>query len=401
MAYVAEAAPKSIEGQSTALGSITQLYARGSQDRYLTVCPSFSYWQPEPIPCAAPYQQKQSDVPLPQTLVIPGEHFIPIPRDGDVLVHATLCITLPLPSSAWKRWLCYRIIQQVQIQVGGTLLFNISGAAMLLNDKYHRAKKTRQITELMTDDGFGGCTLYVPLDCMLGRNGLPVAAMWNEDLTMVITFDSVQDLMVVPDGVTSSFSAKLYATWALFFPGQRRSFYQGAFQQLIEQYVEVVENNVQDVSTTTTLSVFKAPIDVTGPVKSFLICVSPRNADEMVMHPADFESQNTTPLLQSISFALDGTIIEETLLNAVDYYSVATPVTKYNVTPLSPNIFALSFCISPEMLQPSGMVDMGAHTAYANMTMADGVGAVDIRMLVVSYNSLNTQGGNASLAFVH
>ena len=393
--------PQSIEGQSTALGSITQLYARGSQDRFLTVCPSFSYWQPQPIPCAAPYQQKQTDIPLPQTLTIPGDNFVSIPRHGDVLAHATLCIMLPLPSSAWKSCLCYRIIQQMQVQIGGTLLFNISGAGMLLNDRYHRAKKTRQINELLTDDEYGGCTLYVPLDLMLGRNGLPVAAMWSQEVTLVITFASLQDSMVVPDGTTKSFVAKLHATWALFSPSERRSFYQGAFQQLIEQYVEVVECNVQDVSTNTSLPVFKAPIDVTGPVKSFIVCVSPRNADELLMHPADYTDSNNVPLLQAISFVFDGTMIEETVVNAVDYYSRVTPVTKYHVTPLSPNVFALSFCLSPEMLQPSGIVDMGAHKAYVNMAVADGVGAVDIRILAVSYNSLNTKAGNATLAFVH
>ena len=440
-------------------GGLMQLVAYGAQDIYLTGNPQITFFKVvyrrhTNFSIESIEQNFNGTVGFTKTGT---KNTCTISRNGDLIQGMTLRIRIKNisagagPNWAWAPYLGHRLIQYVQLDIGGQLIDKHYGEWLHLWSELTlpESKKTgynkmvgqrtgivgkRSVTGAITPLSGSDCendfTLNIPLQFWFCRNpglALPLIALQYHDVKVTVNFRSIKECLRsygadgnftgggTPDDGGSSISwqdVSLYVDYIYLDTDERRRFAQLTHEYLIEQ----VQQTEQQLTTTTGL----VNLPFNHPVKE-LVWVAQRVAADASGEYWNYVTENTNNPFNlggsddrhmgaSTTTADPLNMVEECRLQLNgsdrfstrrgDYFNLVQPYYHHTRIPYN-GINCYSFALRPEEHQPSGTCNFSRlDSSKLYMTLADVTNqATNVTVYAVNYNILRIQSGMGGLAY--
>ena len=440
-------------------GGLMQLVAYGAQDVYLTGNPQITFFK-------VVYRRHTNFAmeSIEQTFNgTPGfgkKVHCTISRNGDLISNLTLRLkfadlTIGQAYWAWSAYLGHRIINYVDIEIGGTRIDRQYGEWMhlwtqltlpsgkeagynkMIGHKLGLAGKRDADGTFKTlvdeSEDIKNFTLNIPLQFWFCRNpglALPLIALQYHEVRLTVDFKAVTDCInryanssfgahVTSVGftpTTSTFEASLYVDYIYLDTDERRRFAQLTHEYLIEQ--------VTQESETITTNTNKIKLNFNHPVKELVWVVqrdSVKDAGEYFNYTSGttlnpFNAGGEESLLFDGVANVSGHNLNNCLSARIqlnggdrfsvrdgDYFNLVQPYYHHSKIPYT-GINTYSFAIRPEEHQPSGTCNFSRLDSAVLMldTQSDTASSSDnasVRVYAVNYNVLRVMSGMGGLAY--
>ena len=438
-------------------GGLMQLVAYGAQDIYLTGNPQITFFKVvyrrhTNFSIESIEQNFNGTIGFTKTGT---KNTCTISRNGDLISGMMLRIRIKdisegnLTNWAWAPYLGHRLIDYVQLDIGGQLIDKHYGEWLHLwseltlpeSKKLGYNKMVGHRTGIVGSRAANGVikplngttyendfTLNIPLQFWFCRNpglALPLIALQYHDVKVTVNFRSIKDCLAsyTTDDFTgfqqssgsnnssiSWESVSLYVNYIYLDTDERRRFAQLTHEYLIEQ----VQQTDQQLTTTTGL--INLPFN--HPVKE-LVWVGQRVDADASGEYWNYVNNNTeNPFnLGGSNDRHTGVSSETDRLNTIDecrlqlngsdrfstrrgdYFNLVQPYYHHTRIPYN-GINCYSFALRPEEHQPSGTCNFSRlDSAKLYTTLAENVGNTNVRVYAINYNILRIQSGMGGLAY--
>ena len=194
-------------------GGMMQLVAVGPQDIYFTNNPQITFFK-SVFKRHTKFSINTVENSFPSIPTFNTKSSIIIPKSGDLIVGMTLKLTLPALKAtdgnkvAWCRRIGYAIINNVEVEIGGTKIDIQYGRWMnIWNQLSRKSNHDRNFKKLIGDDpiinklsnNIPEYTIYIPLNfwfCQYSGLGLPMIALHHHKLVFSLSLNKSNNLIV-------------------------------------------------------------------------------------------------------------------------------------------------------------------------------------------------------------
>ena len=376
-------------------------------------------------------------------------------RCGDLLTDCVLEVTLTkldnsYPNAQGGYYPAEALVKDVSLVIAGQLVdrhtsdwFRIHDCLLRDSEKSEHYKRltnfdpTTLTTELQSTE-----TLYLPLCFSFTKHPglcIPMVCLYYSEVKLTFTFASAEEVGVAPEG----FSAAVWGDYVYLNVPERRYFLQNPHLLLLEQVQDNGGYTVDPLPSPNSLTPLKVPLSFHRPVKALFWVLKPRPGvlggrthharyvgdrlgTYLSFQPSQYGSSGYG-LYETISEKLAPVYDVRLTIGGVDrfpqrngrYFNAMQPFRYTKRAPL-PGIYMYSFCLSPEVVFPSGicnfsrLLDVELHLRLKKTTDAAltdpvfaGAGAedtaknidepADVWVFALSYNLLEIRDGVAQL----
>jgi len=374
-------------------GGLLQLVAYGAQDVYLTGNPQITFFKVvyrrhTNFSIESIQQTFNGNATLGQRVTCQ------ISRNGDLVhkLYLQATLTIPINTGTLKNYAGFRLINQVEIEIGGQMIDRQYGEWMYIwNELTLPAGKRDGFDRMISKNNIPSSTtteqnknVYVPLEFWFCRNiglALPLIALQYHEVKINLTLGSATSL---GNDVTLS-NVELWADYIFLDTDERRRFAQLSHEYLIEQLQFTGGESIPDSnpSSTATDITTKSKLSFNHPVKE-LVWVN-KDTDFNFLGTKDFQLQ------------LNGN--DRFAKRDAKYFTHVQPYQHHENIPDGKNIHVYSFALKPEEHQPSGTLNMSRIDTATAIVGTNGVGAGTLNMYAVNYNVLRILSGMGGLAY--
>ena len=449
-------------------GGLMQLVAYGAQDVYLTGNPQITFFK-------VVYRRHTNfaiesiEQTFNGTPDFGKKVHCTISRNGDLVSNMTLKLDIELTDApatpfayyAWSAFLGHRILNYVDIEIGGTRIDRQYGEWMHLwnqltlpaakEDGYNRmighklgivGKQTSGTGAIIPLDAadIGDAqtfSLNIPLQFWFCRNpglALPLIALQYHEVRVTVDFRAAVECFTGYSGAddfsegtplkptdVSITDANLFVDYIYLDTDERRRFAQLTHEYLIEQ---VQYTGAETITTDTN----KIKLNFNHPIKELVWVVQKqknithgeyfnytKEATENPLNPGGERSATMDDADPAID--LTGPVGSVNMCAAAklqlnggdrfserdgDYFNLVQPYYHHSRIPYT-GINSYSFALRPEEHQPSGTCNFSRLDSAVLMLTTDGVTAVDedaeVRVYALNYNVLRVMSGMGGLAY--
>ena len=450
-------------------GGLMQLVAYGAQDVYLTGNPQITFFK-------VVYRRHTNfaiesiEQTFNGTPDFGKKVHCTISRNGDLVSNMTLNITIDMTDTgskvskthrAWSAFLGHRILNFVDIEIGGTRIDRQYGEWMHLWNQltmssakeagYNRmighklgyvATRTGagaiQARDKANNADFGPTgdtdrvTLNIPLQFWFCRNpglALPLIALQYHEVRVTVDFRTLKECFTtyttnlfatgLPcENADATFTdAKLFVDYIYLDTDERRRFAQLTHEYLIEQ---VQYTGAETITLNTSVSTHKIKLNFNHPIKELVWVAqtaATQNAAEYFNyttaltknplnpggeHSATMEDANEGDALnicQEAKLQLNGG--DRFSARSGDYFNMVQPYYHHTRIPYT-GINSYSFALRPEEHQPSGTCNFSRlDSAVLQFTAAAAAtaGNAEVKVFALGYNVLRVMSGMGGLAY--
>ena len=307
--------------------------------------------------------------------------------DRHVRVTYVIQTTPPTPSIPTQEWIGHKIIDYVEVEIGGQRIDKHYGDWLAIWNELTQTEGHWDGYKQMVE----GSKLYIPLQFWFNRNpglALPLIALQYHEVKLNIKFASKQntytnlpttvtDWMDLFDGVGDMKSASLYVDYVYLDTDERRRFAQVSHEYLIEQLQFTGDENVKN----------KIKLNFNHPVKE-LVWVEKLNGDQPTGEFATSYSKATLQLNGHDRFSV----------REASYFQLVQPYQHHTRTPVHQDINVYSFSMKPEEHQPSGSCNM-SRIDNATLYLENASNGNTIKVFAINYNVLRVMSGMGGLAY--
>ena len=331
---------------------------------------------------------------------------ITVKRLGDLISNMYLQVTLPfnenLTETYWTNRVCFNLINKVELYIGKKLIDRLYGLwCHIWVELSHSNDKKQLINKMVGNKNTNGNTnglnvlsphiLTIPLlfsFCRHTNLALPIIALSdNIDITLKIYFEKKENC--IQSGLAPSDNLSKVKLWVdyIFLERQENlNFAQRPIEYLIEvnQHLErnLISSGIKSIALPFTLS-----------CKELLWVV--RNKKPLGDKFTDF-TYNNISMVKNVQFKFNSKNVFSSGIRSNDYFNYIIPYQSHKSLP-DCGINAYSFCIYPEQLEPSGIINF-SHLTNPNINIeTSGNGMLHI--FAHCYNILHIERGEVSLIY--
>jgi hypothetical protein len=341
---------------------------------------------------------------------------------------------------AWIKRLGFYIIDNISIYIGGQLIDKQNGE--WLNIWYELTKTKSKIRgydrlignipDLTTFDSIPkkGYEMIIPLQFWFCRNiglSLPLVALLHTDIKITVKLRQFNEIMYADENIYYSPQPKLSCYMMaeyIFVEGEERS---RLAKNKLEYLIDVVQTTDEHLISSDTFSykyndiingitytnLIRQQIHFFNPIReiiwfyqdiNYINGKAPNGERKYYNYSNDYITEyGTTMKYAKILFSSRE---RQPYMDNL-YYNYITPLQYHTSTP-SDGIYTYSFCLSPEIYQPSGSANMSKIDDFFIVTLLNDIvyqkiinNGVNMRfkLYCTSYNVLRIMSGQAGLAF--
>ena len=331
---------------------------------------------------------------------------IMIKRDGDLISNMYLQVTLPsdenLTDSYWTNRVGFNLINKVELYIGKKLIDRLYGLWCHIWVELTHSKDKKDIISKMVgstnNNGYSNGlnvssshVLTIPLLFSFCRNkglAIPLIALQdNIDITLKIYFEKKENCIQsgkIPSGNLSQ--VKLWVDYIYLERQENLNFAQRPIEYLVEvnQHLErnLISSGVKSIALPFTL-----------PCKELFWIV--RNKKPQNDKFTDF-CYNNVSMIKSVQFKFNSKNVFSSGARNNDYFNYIIPYQAHKSLP-DTGINAYPFCIYPEQLEPSGIINFSHLTNPCINIETSGNGMLNI--FAVCYNILHIEHGEAKMIY--
>ena len=399
-------------------GTLIELIARGKQDIPITGNPQITYFK------TVYHRHTNFSVEPIRNIFNETPNFgrkttCYIDKKADLLGAIYLEIELPsIYPAGWVNGIGNRIIKNVEFQIGGETIDQITGESLDIYNEMIVAPGIKDsyydmVGKLMTY-GPGSLTepltLYVPLPfwfCKDISRSLPLINLGYMDISVIVELENFDDLWyqigqspVNPNSIVVT-SMNLLCNYIYLDVHERRKMLATPnIEYLIEQFQEPPTMSVLENQTS-----FSHQIYLNHPVKEIIwfyqsYYAQSKNATNNyanILNPNDPNLQQLVEPFTTVELKFNGNDRFNQL--KAKYFRTVQPYEHHTSSP-DMYVYLFSFALNPEMNQPSGTCNFSKiDDVRLNLGLCANILAGDIRMLAVNYNILRIQSGMAGVLF--
>ena len=400
-------------------GTLIELIARGKQDIPITGNPQISYFK-------TVYHRHTNFAVEPirnvfnETPNFGKKTTCYIDKKADLLGAVYLEIQLPqiTNSAGWVNGIGNRIIKNVELQIGGETIDQITGDSLDVYNEMIVAPGIKtsyyDMVGKQTTYGPGSLTtdllLYVPLPFWFCRDigrSLPLINLGYMDVSIVVELEEFDNLWYkngnTPNNPNSISVTSMYLLCNYIYLDtheRRKMLAKPQIEYLIEQFQEppnmsVLENQVS----------FSHQIYLNHPVKEIIwyyqsFFAQDKNATNNyanILSPNNPNQQQLIEPFTTVELKFNGND-RFNQLNA-KYFRTVQPYEHHTSSP-DTYVYLFSFALNPEVNQPSGTCNFSKiDDVRLNLGLCSNILPGNIYMLAVNYNILRIQSGMAGLLY--
>ena len=384
-------------------GGLLQLVAVGKQDVYLTGNPQITWFK-------MVYRRYTNFAIESQAIYFDGDPDFGkrltcnIPRKGDLLGALILEVTLPElyladasgTLAAYVNSLGHALIEEISVEIGEQEIDKQTGEWMEIWSELTVAPGQRDGFNAMIGriDGtlpppvtyppdknavsingtyhYGATKLYIPLQFWFNKNPglyLPLLAMQYHTIRLNVKLRSLEQLVYTASPLNANqdcattpkvkknkiIDLRLYGDYIHLDVEERRRFVSNSHEYLIEQLQYTTKISIP-ASTNTAL----IPLEFNHPLRE-IVWVHQRDAMEKYNEWFNYSSVSINErgarrdMLQQAVLQLDG--YDRFEIRDAGYFRLVQPFQYHTNVPLNQFIYAYSFAMKPEELQPSGSLN--------------------------------------------
>jgi len=420
-------------------GGLLQLVAYGAQDVYLTGNPQITFFK-------VVYRRHTNfaleaiEQTFNGTASYGGKVTCQIARNGDLINRIYLQVTLPASSTNYCQFYGLRLIDSVEIEIGGQRIDkHYSHWMYIWNELTLPIEKRYGYNDMVFayggNVGDSNKTLYIPLEFWFCRNiglALPLIALQYHEVKINLQFQNESACRSNSNNAVGTFSsASLWVDYVYLDTDERRRFAQLSHEYLIEQLQFTGQEAV-----TSSSSGNKFKLNFNHPCKELIWFVVNTNTgtngnNNWMNYTTNANVNGTTTPATNLStlnanLSANGIINTATyntlnpvasaklVLNGNDrfaerngsYFNLIQPYQNHTNIPANAGINVYSFGLKPEEHQPSGTLNMSRiDTAVLNVTFdstyvaSASAANLNLYIYAVNYNVLRILSGMGGLAY--
>ena len=331
---------------------------------------------------------------------------VTIKRDGDLISNMYLQVTLPhdenLTDSYWTNHVGFNLLNKVELYIGKKLIDRLYGLwCHIWVELTHSIDKKNLINKMIGNTSTDGITnglsvssphvLTIPLLFSFCRNkslAIPIIALQdNIDITLKIYFEKKDNCIQsgpMPSGNLSK--VKLWVDYIYLERQENLNFAQRPIEYLVEvnQHLErnLISSGIKNIALPFTL-----------PCKELLWVV--RNKKPLGDKFTDF-CYNNNSMIKSVQFKFNSKNVFSSGARDNNYFNYIIPYQAHTSLP-DKGINAYTFCIYPENLDPSGIINFSYLTNPCINIETNGNGILHI--FAICYNVLHIEKGDAKMIY--
>lgn len=379
----------------TGVGPRIQLAAVGAQDAPLTigVLPDASgttNWL-----TYAPFALTDCALTFDAPITFGTSGTITVPYSmTDVVGTSYLCVNLPVvPGNSWCRDVGYQMIQRCQVIVGNSAIDDATGLQYLVQDMLGLTDSQKKTVAALTgSEGFTSETpqsVLVPLRfffCRLGGSGLPLAAMTNSKLQIILTLAPISDLLLTSAQPTTlpDLQASILMETAILSPEEKTFFMYKPLDLLIERVFTQQYSTSQITNNHDVLLVPSLSVDLTfaqGAVKQIAFVFTDDSTGRLV------------PALQNCSLFVNN--VQQGDTRTGDRFLLPTAFQACQACVLKP-VYTINFALQTGPLQPSGVLDMQHLSSCFLQLQINATIPLTLHVFATAYATLHFEGGTVT-----
>jgi len=394
-------------------GAVLQLKCRGTQDKYLTGQPQFSFFHQ--------IYKRSTNFAISNETVHFNEHInfgktisCYLPKRGDMLSKMYFQITLPALTATSGTYAGYTnsighaIIKNISFEIGGNLVDKKYGLYMeLLNElTVNQTDNSNALigkyltTEAVESNATSEQTYYVPLPFWFTESlgsSLPLIALRGHRIRIIIELNDFNNLIVY-DGTTpptteSVSSAQLNVDFIYLDDSERNKMKNRDHTFLINQLqyqTEIIPNGLTN---------YQSYLDFNHPTRELMFVLIDTNSilNNDLFNFSVYGSSPVAPLLSSARLLIDG---KERMECKDEKYLRLVQSNQYHRYTTSKHIYLLPFSHQPESFQPSGSLNFSSiDSAVLDLNLQNGNPDMYLHVFAINYNFYIIRKGMGTLLF--
>jgi hypothetical protein len=348
--------------------ALNQLLARDEEDNHYILNPQTSFFQPA-FAQHTNFATQLERLNFKDVVKWGNNMSMHIPVHGDMLSKLTMEIKLPpLPSHMeWVHNLGHAMIDRVDVRIGGTSVFSVTGEYLYLIGQLESAHNKNNgmgyaLGYMMSQRNDLENTIYVPLTLHFTKtymNALPLLCFSKfQETYLDLHLKPIEQLVHNKNPILDDLSTISQPNINMLSEYVNLASWEKAFKNS-----KVTENMIEQVNFTeciTSQRTFKVPINIKCPVKELVFMVqnlSDQNPENSIdPYKYTYGPTNKNPI-KELYLNVNGS---RTIKLPGSYYNLITSYYHHSNIPSNPGIMVYSFAINPEAYQPSGSINFNA-----------------------------------------
>ena len=386
-------------------GSLIQMTSRGAEDLHMLENPTLTFFKIV-YKRHTSFSMESINQVFVDTPLFNNTNYITIRRKGDLISNIYLEVTLPsdpmLEDSYWTNRIGFNLIKKVELYIGKTLVDRQYGLWMhIWTELTHTIDRKNILNKIVGSTSMDGnsyglpCnvshTLTIPLMFSFCRHknlALPLISLGdNVDVTLKFFFQTKANC--IQSGIAPSGDMINPILWIDYIYLERQENLQFV-QKPIEYLIEVTQHLGRNLISSGTKSIL-LPFNLSCKELMWVVQNKKPYGDKFT----DF-TYNGSSMINTVQFKFNSKNVFSSRAKSFDYFNYITPYQCHTGKP-DLGINAYSFCLKPENLDPSGIINFSHVKLPTILLDTQGNGVFDI--FALSYNVLRVEKGDIKLIY--